>query len=164
MEHERTIFRIDGVDVRLDQLLDDPELRSEAGGALASRVSIHPGVRKALFERQRAFAQADGGAVLDGRDIGTVICPDADVKLYVTASLDARTDRRFAEMKGQGRDVTREEVHAQIARRDERDMTREDAPLKPAEDAFILDTTPLDKDAAIAAAIEIVESAGATAG
>jgi len=147
-----------------DQLLDDPELRSEAGGALASRVSIHPGVRKALFERQRAFAQADGGAVLDGRDIGTVICPDADVKLYVTASLDARTDRRFAEMKGQGRDVTREEVHAQIARRDERDMTREDAPLKPAEDAFILDTTPLDKDAAIAAAIEIVESAGATAG
>ncbi len=140
-----------------DQLLHDPELRSEAGGALASRVSIHPGVRKALLERQRAFASQEGGALLDGRDIGTVICPDADVKLFVTASLDARTDRRFAEMQGQGRTVTREEVHGQIARRDERDMNREDAPLKAAPDAFILDTTTLDKEAAIAAAIKIVE-------
>ena len=97
--------------------------------------------------------------MLDGRDIGTVICPDADVKLFVTASLDARTDRRFAEMQSQGREVTRDEVHAQIARRDERDMGRKDAPLKPASDAFVLDTTVLDKTASIAAAIETVEEA-----
>ena len=140
-----------------DSLLDDPELRSEAIGGFASRVSIHPQVRAALLERQRAFAQQAGGAVLDGRDIGTVICPDADVKLFVTASLDARTDRRFAELKGQGREVTREDVHGQIAARDERDMQREEAPLKPAADAYILDTTALDKQASIAAAIEIVE-------
>tara|TARA_R100001126_G_C4876068_1_gene175975 strand:- start:960 stop:1589 length:630 start_codon:yes stop_codon:yes gene_type:complete len=142
-----------------DNLLDDPELRSEAIGGFASRVSIHPQVRAALLERQRAFAQQAGGAVLDGRDIGTVICPDADVKLFVTASLDARTDRRFAEMQSQGREVTRDEVHAQIARRDERDMGRKDAPLKPASDAFVLDTTVLDKTASIAAAIETVEEA-----
>ena len=139
-----------------DSLLDDPELRSEVSGSFASRVSVHPKVRAALLERQRTFAQREGGAVLDGRDIGTVICPDADVKLFVTASLDARTDRRFAELKGQGRDVTRDEVHEQIARRDERDMGRKDAPLVAAQDAFILDTTTLDKEASIAAAVEIV--------
>lgn len=142
-----------------DSLLSDPELRSEAIGGYASRVSIHPQVRAALLERQRAFAQQAGGAVLDGRDIGTVICPDADVKLFVTASLDARADRRFAEMRSQGREITREEIRAQIERRDERDMNRKDAPLKPAPDAFVLDTTALDKDAAIAAAIEAVERA-----
>ncbi|MBH1943686.1 (d)CMP kinase [Erythrobacter sp. YJ-T3-07] len=142
-----------------DSLLSDPELRSEAIGGYASRVSIHPQVRAALLERQRAFAQQAGGAVLDGRDIGTVICPGADVKLFVTASLDARADRRFAEMRSQGREITREEIRAQIERRDERDMNRKDAPLKPAPDAFVLDTTALDKDAAIAAAIEAVEQA-----
>ena len=97
--------------------------------------------------------------MLDGRDIGTVICPDADVKLFVTASLDARADRRFAELLSQGRDTSRDEVRAQIERRDERDMGRKDAPLMAAPDAFILDTTALDKNAAIAAAIEIVEEA-----
>lgn len=142
-----------------DQLLSDPELRSEAIGGYASRVSIHPQVRAALLERQRAFAQQAGGAVLDGRDIGTVICPDADVKLFVTASLDARADRRFAEMQSQGREMTREEIRSQIERRDERDMNRKDAPLKPAPDALVLDTTALDRDAAIAAAIEAVEQA-----
>ena len=142
-----------------DSLLDDPELRSEAIGGFASRVSIHPQVRAALLERQRAFAQQPGGAVLDGRDIGTVICPDADVKLFVTASLDARTGRRFAEMQSQGREMTRDEVRHQIERRDERDMNRKDAPLKPANDAFVLDTTALDKNASIAAAIETVEEA-----
>ena len=141
-----------------DTLLADPELRSEVIGSYASRVSVHPKVRQALFDRQRSFAQQEGGAVLDGRDIGTVICPDADVKLFVTASLDARTDRRFAELKGHGRDVTREDVRDQIARRDERDMGRKDAPLKPAPDASILDTTTLDKEASIAAAIEVVET------
>ncbi len=140
-----------------DSLLDDPELRSEAIGGYASRVSIHPKVRAALLERQRAFAQQDGGAVLDGRDIGTVICPDADVKLFVTASLEARADRRFAEMQSQGRDVSREEVRGQIARRDDRDMNRKDAPLKPAPEASVLDTTALGKDAAIAAAVALVE-------
>tara|TARA_Y100000815_G_scaffold211039_1_gene195573 strand:- start:1028 stop:1657 length:630 start_codon:yes stop_codon:yes gene_type:complete len=142
-----------------DSLLSDPELRSEAIGGYASRVSIHPQVRAALLERQRAFAQQAGGAVLDGRDIGTVICPDAEVKLFVTASLDARADRRFAEMQSQGREMTRDEIRAQIERRDERDMNRKDAPLKPAPDAFVLDTTALGKDAAIAAAIEAVEQA-----
>ena len=142
-----------------DRLLDDPELRSEAIGGYASRVSVHPQVRAALLERQRAFAQQSGGAVLDGRDIGTVICPDADVKLFVTASLDARADRRFAEMQSQGREITREEIRTQIERRDERDMNRDDAPLKPAPDAFVLDTTTLGKEAAIAAAIEAVEQA-----
>ena len=142
-----------------DSLLSDPELRSEAIGGFASRVSIHPQVRAALLERQRAFAQQAGGAVLDGRDIGTVICPDADVKLFVTASLDARADRRFGEMQSQGREISRDEIRAQIERRDERDMNRKDAPLKPAPDAFVLDTTALGKDAAIAAAIEAVEQA-----
>ena len=88
---------------------------------------------------------------------GTVICPDADVKLFVTASLDARTDRRFAEMQSQGREMTRAEVRDQIELRDERDMNRKDAPLKPASDAFVLETTALDKNASIAAAIEAVE-------
>ena len=147
-----------------DELLADPELRSEAIGGFASRISIHPKVRAALLERQRAFAQQAGGAVLDGRDIGTVICPDAEVKLFVTASLDARADRRFAEMQGQGRDMTREDIRAQIERRDARDISRKDAPLKPAPDAFILDTTALDKDAAIAAAIEAVVEARGEAG
>ena len=142
-----------------DDLLKSEELRSEHVGGLASRVSVHPEVRQALLERQRTFAQQQGGAVLDGRDIGTVICPDADVKLFVTASLDARTDRRFAEMQSQGRNMTRDEVYAQIERRDARDMGREDAPLKPAPDAYILDTTALDKEASIAAAIEIVQEA-----
>ena len=142
-----------------DSLLSDPELRSEAIGGFASRVSIPPKVRAALLERQRAFAQQAGGAVLDGRDIGTVICPDADVKLFVTASLDARADRRFGEMQSQGREISRDEIRAQIERRDERDMNRKDAPLKPAPDAFVLDTTALGKDAAIAAAIEAVEQA-----
>jgi|TARA_R100000049_G_C1949044_1_gene95584 cytidylate kinase len=142
-----------------DALLSDPELRSEAIGGYASRVSIHPQVRAVLLDRQRAFAQQPGGAVLDGRDIGTVICPDADVKLFVTASLDARADRRFAEMQSQGREMTREDVRAQIERRDSRDINRKDAPLKPAPDAFVLDTTALDKDAAVAAAVEAVEQA-----
>ena len=138
--------------------LDADDLRTPDVSQAASRVAAIPEVRQALLDFQRAFARRAGGAVLDGRDIGTVICPDADVKLFVTASLDARTDRRFAELKGHGRDVTREEVRDQIARRDERDMGRKDAPLKPAPDAYILETTALDKDASIAAAIEVVET------
>ena len=136
-----------------DALLLDPQLRSEATGGLASRVSIHPGVRAALFGRQRAFALQPGGAVLDGRDIGTVIAPDADVKLFVTASAHARAERRWAEMHARGSEATLEEIEADILRRDARDTTRADAPLKPAPDAIILDTSALGRAEAIAAAI-----------
>lgn len=142
-----------------DSLLEDDILRDEGSGSIASRVSVHPTVRKALFDRQRAFAEQPGGAVLDGRDIGTVIAPDADVKLFVTASVDARAERRFAEMSGRGVETTLEEIAEDLRRRDERDTNRKDAPLKAAPDAFVLDTSSLGKDAAIAAAIEAVEQA-----
>ncbi len=143
-----------------DKLLEDPKLRSEEAGGLASRVSIHPGVREALFERQRAFALQDGGAVLDGRDIGTVIVPeDADVKLFVTASTAARASRRYREMQGDGAEVTLEEITAQIEARDKRDREREDSPLKPAPEAYVLDTTLMKKEEAIAASIRAVERA-----
>ena len=142
-----------------DSLLTHPELRSEATGALASKVSVHNAVRQTLFQRQRAFATQDGGAVLDGRDIGTVIAPDADVKLFVTASVAARAQRRFAEMRSEGREVTLDAITADIAARDARDMNREDAPLRPAPDALIFDTTDFGKDAAIEAAIEVIMNA-----
>ncbi len=140
-----------------DSLLSDPELRTEVSGGLASRVSIHPNVRKALFERQRAFATQPGGAVLDGRDIGTVIAPEADVKLFVVASLEARADRRFKELQKAGRDVTLGAIAADLAARDERDANRKDAPLKSADDAVTLDTSELGLEDAIRAAIGIVE-------
>ena len=143
-----------------DKLLEDPELRSEETGGLASRVSIHPGVRQALFERQRAFALQDGGAVLDGRDIGTVIVPEeADAKLFVTASAAARASRRFREMQENGVDTTLEEITEQIEARDKRDQEREDSPLKPAPDAYVLDTTLMKKEEAFANAIRAVERA-----
>ncbi len=141
-----------------DSLLRDPHLRNEDAGGLASRVSIHPGVRAALFERQRAFATQPGGAVLDGRDIGTVIAPDADVKLFVTASAHARAERRWKEMQSRGSSVTLDEIEADILRRDARDTGRADAPLAVAADAHVLDTSTLDRDQAIAAAIEVVEA------
>ena len=141
-----------------DGLLTDPELRSEASGGLASRVSVHPAVRKALFERQRAFATQPGGAVLDGRDIGTVIAPEAEVKLFVVASVPARAERRFREMQAQGRAVALADIAADLAARDERDRTRAEAPLAAAADAVLLDTSDLDRDAAIAAAIAIAEA------
>lgn len=138
-----------------DPLLADPELRSEASGGLASRVSVHPAVRQALFDRQRAFALQPGGAVLDGRDIGTVIAPDAAVKLFVVASVAARAHRRFLEMQAQGRQVSLEDIAADLAARDLRDTQRADAPLVAAPDAVMLDTSELDRDSAIAAAIAI---------
>lgn len=142
-----------------DSLLDDPELRSEATGSLASRASVHPAVRQALYERQRAFATQPGGAVLDGRDIGTVIAPEAQAKLFVTASVPARAKRRWLEMRSQGRDVALAEIEADLAERDLRDTTRKDAPLRAADDAVTLDTSDLDRDDAIAAAIALVEQA-----
>ena len=140
-----------------DGLLSDPELRSEATGGLASRVSVHASVRQALYERQRAFATQPGGAVLDGRDIGTVIAPDADVKLFVTASVAARALRRWKEMQARGEPYTLAEIEADLRRRDERDRTRSEAPLRAAEDAVVLDTSALGPEAAVAAAIAAAE-------
>ncbi|MBY6217500.1 (d)CMP kinase [Qipengyuania aquimaris] len=142
-----------------DSLLDDPVLRSEEVGGLASRVSVHNAVRQALYERQRAFATQEGGAVLDGRDIGTVIAPEAEAKLFITASVEARAQRRYLEMRGRGDDVTLEEIQEDLRRRDERDRNREVAPLIPAKDAMVIDTSALGKEEAIAAAIEAVKQA-----
>lgn len=141
-----------------DSLLGDIHLRSEATGGLASRVSIHPAVRQALYDRQRAFATQPGGAVLDGRDIGTVIAPDADVKLFITASTHARAERRWREMQARGLGISLTEIEADILRRDARDTGRADAPLAVAADAHVLDTSALGRNEAIAKAIEIVES------
>jgi len=141
-----------------DGLLTDPELRSEAAGGLASRVSVHASVRQTLYERQRSFALQPGGAVLDGRDIGTVIAPDADVKLYVTASVAARALRRWREMQARGEGLTLAEIEDDLRRRDERDSTRAEAPLRTAEDAIILDTSDMAPEQAIAAAIAAVEA------
>lgn len=139
--------------------LDDPRLRSAAAGAAASVVAAHPAVRAALFEAQRAFASDPAGAVLDGRDIGTVICPEAPVKLYVTASLAARAERRFKELRDRGESITLADVSRQIAERDARDENRPIAPLRPAADAVLLDTTGLSIDEAVAVARRIIEAA-----
>ena len=141
-----------------DALLDDAVLRSEEIGGLASRVSIHPVVRAALNRRQVDFANQPGGALLDGRDIGTVIAPDADVKLFVTAPAEVRARRRHAEMIARDPHVSFVDILADIHARDERDSTRADAPLKPAEDALLLDTGDLTIGAAVQAAIALVES------
>ena len=141
-----------------ESLLEDPELRSEATGGLASRVSVHPAVRKALYERQRSFAAQPGGAVLDGRDIGTVIAPQAQLKLFVVASVPARAERRFKEMQQQGRAVALADIAADLEARDERDRNRAEAPLVAAPDAVLLDTSDLGREAAIAAAIAIAEA------
>ncbi|QSB43740.1 (d)CMP kinase [Tsuneonella flava] len=142
-----------------DELLGDPHLRTEECGGLASRVSIHPTVRQALFERQRVFAEQPGGAVLDGRDIGTVIAPDADVKLFITASVDARAMRRWKEMQARGARITFDEIAEDLRRRDERDMGRRDAPLRVADGAYVIDTSELTIDQALAAAIDATEEA-----
>ena len=144
-----------------DALLADPELRTEATGGLASRVSIHPKVRAALLERQVAFAHQDGGAVLDGRDIGTVIAPDATVKLFVTASVEARAQRRCAEMQARCGAADLSAITADLQARDARDSGRSTAPLIAAPDAVLLDTSDLTAAEAIARAIAIVEAAKA---
>lgn len=140
-----------------ESLLADPELRSEDTGGLASRVSVHPAVRAALLERQQSFARQPGGAVLDGRDIATVIAPDADAKLFVTASVAARAQRRWAEMRDRGEDVSLAAIEADLAERDERDRNRAQAPLRQAAGAALLDTSDLTREMAIAAAIALVE-------
>jgi cytidylate kinase len=139
-------------------------LKSQAVGDAASIVSAIPEVRAALLAFQRDFAAQAPGAVLDGRDIGTVICPDADVKIFVSASPEARARRRALEFSAAGRDISEAAVLEDIRRRDERDMQRAAAPLRQAEDAVLLDTTQLDIDGAIRAAIDIVEASRAGRG
>lgn len=137
---------------------DDEELRSEPVSKIASSVSAYPSVRAALLKRQQDFAAQQGGAVLDGRDIGTVIAPEADVKLFVTASAEVRAERRMKELHARGINVHLADVLADIRARDERDSTRAVAPLKQAPDALLLDTSGLDIDEAIAEAVRLVES------
>jgi CMP/dCMP kinase len=143
---------------------DEAALKGHAVGEAASVVSAIPEVRAALLAFQRDFATKPPGAVLDGRDIGTVICPDADVKIYVTASPEVRARRRAAEYRAAGRSIDEAAVLADIKKRDERDTSRAAAPLKQAPDAHLLDTTHLDIDAAIRAAIDIVEATRAGRG
>ncbi len=144
--------------------LDDPALRTRAMGEAASRVAVHPAVRAALVAAQRAFARREEGALLDGRDIGTVITPDAQAKLFITASPEARAERRWRQLLFQGESVSLEEILADIRARDERDSTRAAAPLRPAVDAVLLDTTDLSIDASFEAARRIVEAARARSG
>jgi cytidylate kinase len=136
---------------------DDPDLKSEAAGGIASRISAYPMVRAALAERQRDFAAQEGGAVLDGRDIGTIIAPRADAKLFVTASPEVRARRRFQELIRMGLSVHEEDVLLDIQARDSRDSNRAAAPLVRAEDAMLLDTSGMGVDEAVAAAIAAVE-------
>ena len=176
------LYRAVGVSLVEDGLsLDDPEaataaaqlldlhqletvdLRGRMAGEAASRVAVHPGVRAALLKLQKDFAAQPGGAVLDGRDIATVIAPDADVKIYVTASTEVRADRRWKQLVGLGEIVAYEDVLADIRRRDERDGGRDAAPMTRAEGAVLLDTTLMDIEAATDAARRIVEAARAEA-
>jgi len=140
---------------------DDPEIRSEPVSRIASTVSAYPSVRAALLERQQQFAGQPGGAVLDGRDIGTVIAPDATVKLFVTATPEVRAQRRVRELLQRGMPGHFEEVLTDIRARDERDAGRHDAPLTQAEDAVLLDTTDLSAEQAVAEAVRIVEQRAA---
>jgi cytidylate kinase len=140
--------------------LADPALRSDAAGQAASKVAAIPEVRANLLKFQKDFAAQGGGAVLDGRDIGTVICPEAPVKLFVTASLEARVDRRFRELRERGVETIRPRVLAEMAERDRRDSERAAAPMKAAPDAYLLDTSDMDADAAFAAAVTFIERKG----
>lgn len=144
--------------------IDESRIRSSAAGLAASKVAVIPEVRAVLRRAQQRFAADPAGAVLDGRDIGTVICPDADVKLFVTASLEERTRRRLAELRARGEQISFDELQAQIAERDERDINRKDSPLLQAADAHLLDTTTLSIDAAAQAAYAIVDRVMAARG
>ncbi len=143
--------------------IDADALRNSAVAQAASKVAAIPEVRQALLDFQRAFARRAGGAVLDGRDIGTVICPEAEVKLYVTASDEVRAERRYLELSAKGQDVTPEGVLEDLQARDKRDSERATAPLKAAEDAILLDTSELSIEDAVArcvAAVDAVRNAG----
>jgi CMP/dCMP kinase len=139
--------------------LDQTVLSAHDIGEGASKVAIIPAVRRILVEKQRAFALQPGGAVLDGRDIGTVVCPDAAVKLYVTASAEVRAKRRFDEELMRVGDADYEQILEDVERRDARDMGRTDSPLRPAEDAHLLDTSKMSIEAAFSAAVAIIDRA-----
>ena len=139
--------------------LDRTTLSAHAIGEAASRVAVMPAVRRALVEAQRSFAENADGAVLDGRDIGTVVCPDAPVKLYVTASAMVRAARRHAEMAAKGDVTALADILVDIEKRDARDMARQDSPLKPAPDAHLLDTTEMSIEAAFEAAKAVIDAA-----
>lgn len=141
----------------LPEALEDPRLRTAAVAQAASKVAVIPEVRAALVDFQRAFARRAGGAVLDGRDIGTVIVPQAEAKLFVTASAEVRAKRRWIELKDRGEDVPYEQVLDDVSVRDARDMERATAPLKPSDTAFILDTSELSIDDAVSIAIKEVQ-------
>ncbi len=138
--------------------LDDPDLRREETGKAASIVAANQQVRDALLEYQRSVAKQRPGAVLDGRDIGTVVCPDADIKLFVTASAEARARRRYDELITRGEDVLLDDVLTDLQERDQRDQGRSAAPLTKAEDAHLLDTTKLDIEAALEAACKLIDA------
>lgn len=142
--------------------LDADGLRTQDVAEAASRVAVDPEVRAALVDFQRAFAARAGGAVLDGRDIGTVICPDAPAKLFVTASPEVRAERRYLELVDKGQDVSRDEVLADVIARDERDSARATAPLKPADDAVVIDTSALSIEEAVAAAVAAIDAVRGT--
>ncbi|WP_336056154.1 (d)CMP kinase [Nitratireductor sp. CH_MIT9313-5] len=139
--------------------LDRTVLAEHGIGDAASKVAVMPRVRRALVEKQQQFAAAMPGAVLDGRDIGTVVCPDAPVKLYVTASAEVRAERRYREILSNGGEATYEQVLEDVKRRDARDMGRADSPLRPARDAHLLDTSEMDIETAFLEARAFVEKA-----
>ncbi len=139
--------------------LDRAVLSAHAIGEAASKIAVMPSVRRALVEAQRAFSRRLPGTVLDGRDIGTVVCPDASVKLYVTASAEVRAKRRFDEIVSGGGTAVFEDVLADVIKRDERDMNRADSPLKPADDAHLIDTTEMGIEAAFQAAKRLIDAA-----
>lgn len=140
------------------QRIDQAAIRTAEAGAAASVVAAQPAVRAALFDLQRRFAEQPGGAVLDGRDIGTVVCPDADVKFYIDAEPRVRAERRWRELVASGDTVQLEDIARQLAERDQRDSSRETAPLMRAEDAVLLDTTHLSIDATLAEAVRIIQN------
>lgn len=148
----------------LASLSDNPRLTDRGAGEAASRVASHPGVRAALLKLQQDFAAQAGGAVLDGRDIGTVIAPDAPAKLYIAASPEVRAERRWKQLTARGEVIAFEDMLEDIRRRDARDAGRDDAPMVQADDAVLLDTTDLGIEAAFDAARRIVEAARARAG
>lgn len=141
--------------------LTDPRLRESEAGEFASRVAIHSEVRSALLQLQRNFANGPAGAVLDGRDIGTTICPQADVKIFVSASSEVRARRRTEELRSKGQVVEYDQILNEIMDRDARDSTRLASPLQPAADAYLLDTTDKDIETAFRAAVDIVDRAEA---
>lgn len=157
----RTLEGVDAIEaaqsLTADEL-DQGDLRTAEIAQAASKVAVIPEVRAALVDFQRAFARRAGGAVLDGRDIGTVICPHADVKLFVTASPEVRAERRYLELEAKGADVTRDQVLADVRERDARDADRSTAPMRPADDSVLLDTSDLSIEAALAQAVAIIKN------